>query len=75
MKKIDIVEVYDSVCFIEDGINAAHVVALASDNILTEEERDEAIEWIFENLSNATNNLRAELTEVICEMKKLKAAQ
>ena len=70
MKKLSTLDIIDSIQFIEDGINAAHAVALSSENILTDEQRDDAFEWVMAKLKDSTQDLRAELTAQLAREKK-----
>lgn len=62
MKNLSTLDIIDNIAFIEDGINAARVVALGYKDIVTEETRDEAVEWVFNKLMDSAMDLRAELT-------------
>lgn len=73
-----IFKVSDSLEFIEDGINAARALTVCREDItgqvLTEEEHNNANEWIFDHLMNDLQELRASVSrEIGLHLEKQKA--
>lgn len=62
-------QISDALEFIEDGVNAAHALAVCEPDItsqvLTEEEHRNAIEWIFDHLTQDLQNVRANVSREI----------